>query len=127
MRHASEIAAVLEPDLDDDRESLGEAVDLLRRELADLDVDAVAPLSSGNVPAGSKAVELLAVGTLLIQAVLTPEVLASIVATAGAWLGRRSGRTIKMTLDGDTLELTGTSSEEQQRMVELWIDRHGSG
>jgi len=31
---------------------------------------------------------------------------------------------VKLELDGDALELTGVSSRDQQRLIELWIERH---
>jgi hypothetical protein len=33
---------------------------------------------------------------------------------------------VKLTLDGDSLEVTGVSSEEQDRLVELWIAREAT-
>jgi hypothetical protein len=33
---------------------------------------------------------------------------------------------VKLTLAGDSLELTGLSSDEQNRLVELWVARHAT-
>ncbi len=73
-----------------------------------------------------KQVELLALGGLVVQFVLQPEVLTSIVDGVRAWLQRQSVRSVKLTLDCDSLEVTGVSSEEQDRLVELWIARNAT-
>jgi hypothetical protein len=52
------------------------------------------------------------------------EVLKSVVDATTAWLGRQQGRSVKLTLDGDTHEVTGVSSDEQRRLVDLWVARH---
>jgi hypothetical protein len=32
---------------------------------------------------------------------------------------------VRIELDGDVLEVSGVSSEERQRLVDAWIERHG--
>ena len=39
----------------------------------------------------------------------------------GGWLSRRSGRTIKMTLGGDTIEISGGSDAYQRQMIETFL------
>ena len=70
--------------------------------------------------------ELLALGGLVVQFILQPGVLTSIVDGVRSWLQRQSARSVKLTLDGDSLEVTGVSSEEQDRLVELWIARNAN-
>jgi len=119
-----EMAAVLDPGPDHDGEELFELTQGLRSELLELDVDGVALGSDGAAPDGSKGPELLALGGLAIKFMLNSAVLKSVVDTTVAWLGRQGARSVKLTLDGDTLELTGVSSDEQGRLVEQWIARH---
>jgi hypothetical protein len=57
--------------------------------------------------------------------VLRADVLQSIIDGLRSWLGRQHARSIKLTLDGDSLELTKASTAEQDRLVELWVMRHG--
>jgi hypothetical protein len=38
----------------------------------------------------------------------------------------RLGRTVRFELDGDSLELSRESTADQERLVELWLDRHGT-
>ena len=37
------------------------------------------------------------------------------------WLARRSGRTIKLTLGGDSIEISGGSAAYQQQMSETFL------
>jgi hypothetical protein len=62
----------------------------------------------------------------VVQFVLRQEVLTSIIDGVRAWLQRQSARSVKLTLDGDSLEITGPTSAEQDRLVELWVARHAS-
>ena len=120
----AQLAAVVDAGPDSDAEELAELTRRLRGQLLELDVDTVEPATGGEAPAGSKGVELLAIGGLVIQFAMKSEVLKSVVDATTAWLGRQQGRSVKLTLDGDTLEVTGVSSDEQRRLVDLWVARH---
>jgi hypothetical protein len=120
----AQLAAVVDAGADSDAEELADLTRRLREQLLELDVDAVEPATGGEAPAGSKGVELLAIGGLVIQFAMKSEVLKSVVDATTAWLGRQQGRSVKLTLDGDTLEVTGVSSDEQRRLVDLWVARH---
>jgi len=120
----AQLAAVVDAGADSDAEELAELTRRLRGQLLELDVDAVEPATGGEAPAGSKGVELLAIGGLVIQFAMKSEVLKSVVDATTAWLGRQQGRSVKLTLEGDTLEVTGVSSDEQRRLVDLWVARH---
>jgi hypothetical protein len=49
-----------------------------------------------------------------------------VVATVRGWLRRapEQTRTVRLELDGDVLELSGASSQDQERLVELFLSRH---
>lgn len=121
---ASRLAAVVEAGPDYDDEELFGLTQGLRSELLELDVDAVDLGAGGEAPDGAKGVELLAIGGLVVKFALNSSLLKSVVDTTTAWLGRQGARSVKLTLDGDTLELTGVSSDEQSKLVEQWIARH---
>jgi hypothetical protein len=110
---------------DADAEEVAEAAQQLRRELLDLDVDSVQLPAGGKPPPGTRGVELAALGGLLVT-VGQSQVLGSVIAAIRSWLGGSPGRSIKLELDGDTLELTGISSKEQRRLVDEWLQRHTS-
>jgi hypothetical protein len=107
-----------------DDEEVAAATARLRRELLQLDVDAVDHGTAGVAPDGAKAADVLVVGTLLVNLARRAAILGSVVAAVQRWLGPAPTRTVKLELDGDQLELTGVSSNDQQRLVDLWIERH---
>ena len=123
-----ELTVEVEATADTDAEELAQLTNRLRDELLGLDVDAVYAASGGQAPDSSKGVDLLAAGGLVVRFVLRQDLLQSIIDGVRSWLGRQHARSIKLTLDGDSLELTGVSSAEQDRLVELWVMRHaGAG
>jgi hypothetical protein len=119
-----DLVAVLDAGPDYGAEELLELAQRLRGELLGLDVDVVGLRVAGEAPEGAKGAELLAFGGLAIQFALKSPVLRSVVDTTVAWLGRQQARSVKLTLDGDALEVTGVSSDEQSRLVEQWVARH---
>jgi hypothetical protein len=120
-----ELAATVDAGPDYDAEELLELSQGLRGELLELDLGAIGLASDGGAPGGAKGAELLAFGGLAIPLIgLRSPILRAVVDTTVAWLGRQQARSVKLTLDGDTLEVTGASSDEQSRLVEQWIARH---
>jgi hypothetical protein len=119
--------AMLEVQLDaadSDAEELAHLTDKLRRNLLQLDVDAVEHSAAGEPPAGAKAVDLMLIGTLVVTLGRSASKLASVVRTVQDWVGTRPARTVKLQLDGDTIEITDASSRDQQRLIDTWIERH---
>jgi hypothetical protein len=110
---------------DADPEEVAEATLQLRRELLDLDVEAVELPRGGEPPPGTRAVELAALGALVVTVGQSP-LLGPVLAAVRSWLAGSPQRSIKLELDGDTLELSGLSSKEQQRLVDEWLGRHES-
>jgi hypothetical protein len=108
---------------DADPEEVADATLQLRRELLDLDVEAVELPSAGEPPPGTRAVELAALGALAIT-FSQSQMLTPVVAAVRSWLASAPQRSIKLELDGDALELTGLSSNEQRRLVDEWLRRH---
>jgi hypothetical protein len=106
-------------------EEVAEATLQLRRELLDLDVDAVEPQAGGEPPPGTRGVELAALGALAVT-ISQSELLAPVMAAVRWWLAGSPQRSIRLELGGDTLELTGVSSKEQQRLTDEWLRRHTS-
>jgi hypothetical protein len=122
-----ELSVEVQAELDTDAEELAQLAGRLRAELLDLDVDAVRRPVRVDAPADAKGAGLLAFGELVVGLVASPEVLASIIDTVRSWLGRNRARSVKLTLDGDALEVSGVSSAEQDRLIELWVSRHATG
>ena len=113
---------LVEPDAD--TEAVADLVHGLRQELLDLDVDAVTPLPSGPAPPGSKGVELAAVAALLVHLQGSVGAVSAIVSAVRSWLQRGTapaGRTVKITVQGQTLELSAATAEQQDELVRQFL------
>jgi hypothetical protein len=108
---------------DGEAEEVAQAALQLRRELLDLDVDAVEVPGAGEPPPGSRAVDVAALGALVVN-IADSQLLAAVVAAVRSWLAGSSRRSIKLQLGGDALELTGVSSKDQRRLTDEWLARH---
>jgi hypothetical protein len=98
----------------------------LRRELVQLDVDRVRPLPAGEAPPGTRGLDVTAVGGLLVTLGQSATGLAAVVTAIRSWLARSPAptRRVRLELDGDVLELSQASAEEQDRLVQLFLSRH---
>ena len=98
-------------------EGLDEATRDLQRELSELDIEVSRPTS--EAPPGTRAVEVAALGSLVVKA--GSAALAPVARVLQGWLARRSGRTIKLTLGSDSIEISGGSAAYQQEMIETFL------
>jgi len=112
----------VEPDAD--AAELDEATLKLRRELLQLDVaDVECPADGHPPPPGTRAVEAALLGTLVVTA--ANDLVGAVVRAVASWIGRRQNRSVKLEIDGDSIEVTDPSAEDQQRMIEAFLARHG--
>lgn len=98
----------------------------LRAELRDLDIQSIRQ-AAATAPDGSKSGGLPSADQLVVGVATSPDVLTSVIGWIRAWLGRNRARSAKLSIDGDIIEVTGVSSAEQQRLIDLWVSRHGAG
>ena len=42
----------------------------------------------------------------------------------GRWVVRRGDRSVTLELDGDRIEVSGVSEEDQRRLIETFVARH---
>jgi hypothetical protein len=124
---AGELSVELQAAPDADAEELAELAGRLRAELLDLDVDDVQQPEHGEAPEESKGGGWLTAGELVVQLVASAQALMSVIAGVRSWLGRNSARSVKLTMGGDALEVSGVSSAEQDRLIDLWVARHATG
>jgi hypothetical protein len=108
-----------------DSEGLATLTRQLREDLLELDVETVDLVRAGKAPEGAKAGDPVTWGALLVALVASGGVLTTLVNTLQSWLTRHERRSVILEIDGDKLEVTGVSSEEQQRLVNTWLSRHG--
>jgi hypothetical protein len=117
---------VVEQGSDDAR--LEELALLLRQELLALDVRAVEPYREGEAPEGSRAGLAAIAGVLSVSLAPGLQALGGVVSVVRDWLRRSgSGRTVKITIGGDTLELSAASDAIQQQLVDAWVSKHAAG
>lgn len=112
---------IFEPDVD--RVGMDEAARSLRSDLLQLDVPDVRSVSAGEAPPGAKGVELAAVGALVVVLQGSVGLVDQVVSTVRAWLRRSPSpeRTLKLTLNGQTLELSAATEAQQQQLVEEFV------
>ena len=111
---------------DAEAEELDQLTANLRRELLQLDVDDVTRVREGSPPPGTKAVELVALGSLIVAVGKAAGALSGVVRAAQAWLGHKPERKVRLEIDGDVLELSGATAEQQQSLVDEWLARHST-
>lgn len=112
-----------------DDERLEELALLLRQELLSLDVDSVEAYEDGEAPEGTRGALAAVAGVLTVSLVPSVQAIGAVFGLVRDWL-RRSGseRSVRIELDGDVIELKGTTTEVQQQLVDDWIKKHaGAG
>jgi hypothetical protein len=114
-----------EQEADDERVQL--LTGFLREELAG--IDGVEPhlVRDGEAPEGARAVEVAAVGALVVK-LLESGAVRAVVGTIRSWLSRGASapRSVRLEIDGDAIELSSVSSEQQESLVEMFIRRHSA-
>jgi hypothetical protein len=109
-----------------DAERLDALTGYVRRELLQLDVEDVNRAQAGGFPDGARAIDVVALGALVVTLGRTATGLKEVVATVRRWLSGGDGirRTVKIVIEGDTLELSEVSAAEQDRLVDMFVRRH---
>ncbi|MFG2208803.1 hypothetical protein [Streptomyces sp. NPDC048638] len=121
MPTTSRMSLVVSGGIDADQEELDELTSHLRRRLLELDIDDVRPVRpGGDIPEGAKPSELIAVGALAVS--LAPMTLRPVLHLVETWMRNRPVRTVKVDVDGRVLELGHATPEQQQRLVEAFLE-----
>jgi Effector Associated Constant Component 1 len=124
---AEPVQILLEVDAGPDGDA-GERAELglrLRDELVLADVESVDPASGGELPGGAKGGDSFAWGSLVVTLV-SSGALTALIGTVNSWLGRQRRGSVSVRIGDDELVLTSAAPEEQRRLVEEWLGRHGS-
>ena len=106
----------------DDDDTAG-AVVLLREELAELQVESIRQLPVGSAPAGTRAGDLVDLGTVLVGLAASPEVVGATLQAVRAWLARRGRGRVEIQVGRDKLLLDNASPEQQQQLIDAFVDR----
>ncbi|MGH3770047.1 MAG: hypothetical protein ACRDRW_01370 [Pseudonocardiaceae bacterium] len=107
-----------------DAEELDELAAQLREQLLELDIERADRTTADQAPPGARAGELLVAGALTVLLAQSSGLLTALVETVRSWICRGSGRSVKLEIDGDVLEVTGITRADQRELIETWIDRH---
>ncbi|MDN3295076.1 hypothetical protein QWM81_13635 [Streptomyces ficellus] len=111
-----------------DPDRLHEMTEYLRQDLLQLDVDDVTPLSSGDVPPDARAMGVVEIGALLVSLGQSATVLRQVVVTVHNWWSRcrESRPSMRLTMDGDVLEISEATPDQVANAFELFITRHSA-
>ena len=112
------------PEMDSDAEELADLAGELQTELLSADVGSVALLSVDTAPDGAKGAGAVA-GWLAAQ-FGTLDGLRALVAAVRGWASR-TGRSVEVSIGGDTLKLTAATARQQEEIVAAWLARHAPG
>lgn len=97
----------------------------LHAELRQQDLESIDAVDRAEAPAGGKGAEPAEWGMWLVTLSASGGVLMSLISVAKDWLNRRgSGNRIKITINGDSVELDGASSAEQATLLAAFVRRH---
>lgn len=111
-----------------DQELLERLTQELRSELLDAPVDDVQVPSSAGVPDGTRGVTLAAAGALLVVLKGSAELIGQVVEIVMAWWKRKPhGRTIKITVGANALELSNLTEEQQERLIDQFVKAVSTG
>jgi hypothetical protein len=122
---AAKLEVQLKIDAHADAEELDQLTTSLRRQLLELDVEAVERPRAEEPPPGARAVEAAALGELLVT--LAPAVVGAVVETIRSWLSRSRGRSAKLKFGDEEIEITGASSDQQEQLIAAFLARHAEG
>jgi len=118
-------------DADADPEVVDRDTRALREELLSIDaVDSITPGTAGPAPEGARGLELAAIGALIVHAKPTVEVVSHLVGVIRGWLagGAHAApeRTLRLTVNGQSLELADPTAGQQQELVDQFIRSVGT-
>jgi hypothetical protein len=95
----------------------------LRAELLQLDVDCVDLPRGDQPPTGTKAGDVLVIGSLVL-AISNSNLVRGVAEVLKSWIGRSADRSVRLEIGGDALEATGLSAELRDRLIEEWLASH---
>jgi uncharacterized protein YajQ (UPF0234 family) len=120
MNYPPDVVVRVVTDQDHDRDEVTTLTKRLRSALLTLDVADVQPVSDDDAPEGAKSGAGIA-SALGIR--LAAAGLAAIVRKIRDW-ARQSRCSVEVTIDGDTVKITGASKDQQDALVNVWLARH---
>ena len=96
----------------------------LRSELLKLNIENVDYHRKENLVNGTKAGDIISWETLIITLAASGSVISTLINFILGWVKRNEGRGVTLELNGNKLEVTGLSANEQKELVEIWLKRN---
>jgi hypothetical protein len=122
-----EVVVRLDAGPDSDEEELDRVTEQLRRRMLELDVENAYRPSSEDAPEDTRGVDAGSMGLIVVNLLPVLPALYDIVQSVRAWLAHNPERSAALEIDGDRLEVSGITLEEQRELIRLWTDRHARG
>lgn len=110
--------------LEADIEELEKLTQQLRAELLELDIDDAALVHAEEVPKDNKSGDPISWGTLLLTFAASGGIFTTLITLFQSWSTRHERSKVVLEIDGDKLEITGNPTDEQKRLIEVWLSRH---
>lgn len=114
--------ALIDDDLD--AEEVDELTQQLREELLESDVYSVELVTAGEAPPGTRGIDIVVLGGLMVHIAESLDALSAVIGTIRHWLSRRGRGVVKLQIGDDVLELSSASKEDQERLVDAFLNRH---
>jgi len=104
---------------DADEREVDQATRTLRAELLRVDIESADIVRAGAAPQGTKGLGIETLGALAVK--LVPAALKSAIQAIQAWVARDAGRSAKLVVDGESIEVSSVTSLQQQQLIDAWI------
>jgi hypothetical protein len=113
---------------DADAELLEQLTYSLRDELLETDVDSVEVPSAGDAPEGSRAFDIAAIGALVVSLAGSAGAIEQVLSVVRSWFNKKpAARTMKITVGTNVLELTAATADQQQQLIDAFVERSAAG
>jgi hypothetical protein len=111
--------------VDADPDEVDRSSQQLLAELSELDLDGTKLIGPRETPQASEGFDAT-LGVVVIS-LSSAGVISAVIEIVWEWLRRRDddGRSVTLTMGGDTLALRGASDEAQEKLSEAFVSRHG--
>jgi hypothetical protein len=123
-----DVLLAVQPDPEAGAEDAEKVIRRLRSELADLNVDEVRTVPTGEVPQGAKSADAVTIGAIVLAMSASGGLFTSVIETVRDVLARHADRhKVVLTIGGDSIELTGATDEQRDELVRALVQRHTNG
>src|SRR5262249_53362309 len=96
----------------------------LREWLLLLDIESAGLTAAGQAPPRTRSGGMFVAGALTVMLAQSSELFSKLIDTVRTWLSHSGARSVRLEMDGDVLEVTGITREDQHELIQTWINRH---